>query len=579
MRRSNADKNVLRFGDFVVDLKAGELRKGGVRIKLAPQPLKLLGLLVARRGEVVSREEARRELWGDRTYVDVDQGLGASISRIRAVLRDNAAAPRYVETLPRRGYRFIAQVAPPDPAKRMVAVLPLANISGNPDDEYFCEGLTEEIIAELARATSEEFGVIGRMTVSRYRDSQKDVDEISRELDVDYVMEGSVRRYEKRARITLQLLRVEDRAHVWAQAFQRQVDDVLDLQEEIAKEVATAIGAMVDQTKIPLVRARHNNAHAYQAYLKGRFFWNKRTESDIKKAISFFQSAIDIEPSYALAYSGLADAYHMLGSTYVASAVPPQEAFPKAKEAALKAIEINESLAEAHASLGAVLGGYEWDFAGWERECRRAIELDRNYATAHQWYAEFLAASGKLEDALAAIALAEEVDPLSASVNTTAAWILYFARRYEAAGERCRQTLEIHPKHSLAHLYLGLVFEQTGSFDEALQQFRKARRWSSEAPEAIAAPGRTFALMGKRREAESVIAELQAAGHKKYVSGYLFAKVHAALGQHNEAFAMLRRAVRDRSDWLLFSDVDPCLETLHGDERFRKLRRAINLPG
>jgi tetratricopeptide (TPR) repeat protein len=352
----------------------------------------------------------------------------------------------------------------------------------------------------------------------------------------------------------------------------------LGLQGEIASRIADAIDVRLGQrSNIAGGRPRHGDSRAYEAYLKGRFFWNKRTGHDIQRAIQFFQEAIEIEPDYALAYSGLADAYHMLGSSYVASSMSPRDAFPKAHAAALKALEIDDSLAEAHASLAAVLGGYQWDWAGWARECRKAIELNENCSTAHQWYAESLAAVGQHDEALAAIRRAQQVDPLSAAVNATAAWILYFARRYELAEQQCRKTLETHPDFAPAHLYLGFVLEQTGRFDEALRQFRLAAEFSCEAPEAVAAPGHTYALRGRRTKAKQVLSALRKLSRQKYVSSYLAAKIYTALGDNDEAFASLQRAVQERSGWLLFVNVDPCLDPLRFDPRFLGLRESMNL--
>ncbi len=477
MGASSSQRSILRFGAFELDSRAGELRKGGMRIKLPPQPLKVLTLLASRAGELVLREEVRRELWGDDTFVDVEQGLGACISRIRTALSDNARKPRYIETLPRRGYRFLVPVEGlPPPRKLMLAVLPFDNLSGNPQEDYFCEGLTEEIITEAACLNGEKLGVIARASVSRFKDDKKDVREIGRQLDVDYILEGSVRRQGERARISAQLVQVSDQSHLWAETYQRGVRDVLGLQSEIAQQIAEAIDVkLTGRALAPADPPRHSHPEAYEAYLKGRFCWNKRTERDIKRAIDFFQKAIELEPNYALAYSGLADAYHMLGSSYVTSSVQPHEAFPVARTAALKALEIDDALAEGHASLAAVLGGYEWDWEGWRRECRRALELNPSYATARQWYAEILAALGRLEEALAEIRRAQLVDPLSAAVNATAAWILYFSRQYEQAIAQCATTIELHPSFSQAYLYLGLAYEQIGQWKEALAEFESAR--------------------------------------------------------------------------------------------------------
>ena len=455
MGASSSQSSVLRFGAFELDARAGELRKGGSRIKLPPQPLKVLALLVSRAGELVPREEVRRELWGEDTFVDVEQGLGACISRIRIALSDDARKPRYIETLPRRGYRFLVAVDGLPPRRLMLAVLVFDNLSGNPQEDYFCEGLTEEIITEVACLNGDKLGVIARASVSRYKDEETDVREIGRQLDVGYILEGSVRRQGEQARISAQLVQVSDQSHLWAKTYQRGVRDVLGLQSEIAQQIANAIDVKLTG-RAPADRPRHSHPEAYEAYLKGRFFWNKRTEGDIKTAIEFFQKAIDFEPNYALAYSGIADAHHMLGSSYVVSSVQPRDAFPEARRAASKALEIDDTLAEGHASLAAVLGGYDRDWDGWQMEYRRALELNPSYATARQWHAEVLAALGRLDEALAEIRRALKVDPLSAAVNATAAWILYFSRHYKQAIAQAEKNNRASPEFFASAPVLGL---------------------------------------------------------------------------------------------------------------------------
>ena len=392
-----------------------------------------------------------------------------------------------------------------------------------------------------------------------------------------YILEGSVRRQGEQARISAQLVQVSDQSHLWAKTYQRGVRDVLGLQSEIAQQIANAIDVKLTG-RAPADRPRHSHPEAYEAYLKGRFFWNKRTEGDIKTAIEFFQKAIDFEPNYALAYSGLADAHHMLGSSYVVSSVQPRDAFPEARRAASKALEIDDTLAEGHASLAAVLGGYDRDWDGWQMECRRALELNPSYATARQWHAEVLAALGRLDEALAEIRRALKVDPLSAAVNATAAWILYFSRHYKQAIAQAEKTIELHPSFSQAHLYSGLAHEQIGQWHEAVAAFETAIELSSGAPETVAAPGHTYALLGKRSEAEKVLSQLRELSRRKYVSSYLPAKVYAALGEKDEAFAALDRATEERSDWLAFVRVDPCLDALRTDARFQRLLRRLKLP-
>jgi TolB-like protein/DNA-binding winged helix-turn-helix (wHTH) protein len=438
---------VIRFGVFELDLAAGELRKSGIKVRLQEQPFQILSLLLERPGQVVTRDEIQQKLWPDGTFVDFEHSLNAAVKRLREALEDSADNPQFVETVPRRGYRFIypveghaarsrrwvwalALAALPalltlllalnvgglrdrlwpradSPAKRiMLAVLPCDNLSGDPEQEYFSDGMTDEMIAQLGRLQPARLGVIARTSAMHYKGTDKHVDEIGRELGVEYILECSVRREGDRVRITAQLIQVSDQTHLWAASYERELAGIFAIQSEVSRQIARSLEVEL----LPAERARPSgagtiNPEAYEAYLKGRYFWNKRTEEGIKKSLDYFQQAVARDPDYALAYSGLADAY--LVGIFVGY-LPSQDNHPKGLAAALRAVELDDTLAEAHASLA------NFEIGNWlveEKELKRAIELNPNYAPARIWYAMHLSARGRHEEALAEGKKALELDP------------------------------------------------------------------------------------------------------------------------------------------------------------------------
>src|SRR5215831_12890322 len=464
----------VRFAAFEVDLQTGELFKHGRKIKLQTQSFLILASLLERPGEVLTREELCQKLWPSGVFVDFEVGLNAAINRLRNVLDDSPEKPRFIETLPRRGYRFIAPVEPSVqerlPQIRSLAVLPLENLTGDLAQEYFVDGMTDALITRLAQIAA--LRVISRTSAMHYKGTRKKLPEIARELNVDAVVEGSVVRSGSSVRITAQLVYAPSDRHLWANQYERNLTDILLLQAEVASAIANEVQVrLTPQERGRLASARLVNPEAYQAYLRGRLHWNKRTEEGMKKGLELFQQALDKDPSYALSHASVAECYNMMGFWGVAA---PHEVSPKAKAAASKALDIDESLAEGHAARGWVQFAYAWDWAGAEKELQRAIELNPGYATAHQWYTHLLAYQGRYEDAFTEVQRTLQLDPLSLVMNSNSAFIYLWARQYDQAIERANRTLECDPYFAPPYLCLGCALQKKGLHAQSLEALSQA---------------------------------------------------------------------------------------------------------
>jgi len=481
-----------------------------------------------------------------------------------------AAPPPIARLTPRRGHRA-------RPGRiRSLAVLPLEELSDEAGRDYFADGMTEALITDLAKIKA--LRVISRTSAMQYKGVRKPLPEIARELNVDAVVEGSVLRSGGRVRITAQLIYAATDQHLWAESYERDLRDVLSLQREVARAVANEIQIqLTPQEQVRLSTARTVDPEAYQLYLKGRFYWNKRTEADLKRGIEYFQQAIDLDPNYALAYPGMADCYSLLGWDLFGG-LAPREALPIAKAAAVRALEKDDSLAEAHNSLAWTKLVFDWDWAGAESEFKRAVELNPGYAVAHQWYAECLAGIGRYEEASVEAKQALELDPLSLMINILAGWILYFDRQNDQAIERFRKTLELDPNFWVAHWTLGRAYEQKMMFAEAIAELRRAIALSAGSPLSLAALGHAYAVSGQTIEAQNVLAQLKESSEKRYVSPYSIATIYAGLGEKDQAFRWLERAYEERSGWLIWLRAEPVSDPLRPDPRFQDLLRRIGLP-
>jgi TolB-like protein len=583
-------ERVLRFDIFELNIRAGELRKRGVKLRLQGQPLQVLATLLKRAGDLVTREELRAEIWPADTFIDFDHSLHNAIARIRETLGDSAETPRYIETLPRRGYRFIERVdeAKPEaslpPLRRSrkvdvrgiqaIAVLPLEDLSGDPGHEYFADGMTEALITSLAKIKA--LRVISRTSAMQYKGARKSLPQIARELSVDAVIEGSVLRSGERVRIAAQLIHATSDQHLWAESYERDFRDILSLQSEIARQVADEVRiVLTPEERARLGSAQPVNPEAHELYLKARYYWNKRTEASVKKALSYFHRAIDNDPTYAQGYAGLADCYNILGYY---NALPPIEAYPKGKAAALKALELDNFLAGPHATLGVVKRDFEWDWPGAEEEFQRAIELNPGCVEAYHWRGTLLCMLGRHSEALHEKKRALAMDPLSVVIRTDLARMFYFSRDYDQSLEQYRAALDMDPNFGSAHLWLAQAYEQKGLFEQAISEFKTGVRLSSDSTFALAKLGHCYAMAGRRAEAQAVLNQLSASSSERYVSPYDVAMVHIGLQENDEAFTWLQRAFEQRSLWLGYLNVEPQLDPLRSDQRFQDLLRRIGLP-
>ena len=620
MQATPPPTDILQFGTFQLDLNAGELHKAGVKVKLQDQPFRVLALLVTRAGQVVTRDELRQRVWPSNVYVDFDQGLNNAIKKVREALGDSADSPIFIETLARHGYRFVAAVsaaparapgsrhpvgirasrhgilygaaaallaalaywalhgsvmrAGPSTGKVILAVLPFDNLSGDPDQEFFSDGLTEEMIAQLGKLNPERLTVVAPGSVVRYKGTSLSVDQIGRELHADYLVQGSVRRAPDRVRITVHLIQVPELTDRWTDSYDRELKDMLALQDSVARTIANQIHVTLtpEQQSRPATR-RNLDPGAYEAYLKGRYYWNKRTAEGMLKARVYFQQAINQDPGYGAAYSGLADCNS--GLTWHGFTAP-SETLPRAYAAALKAIEIDPQSAEAHASLALVLH-HKWDWPGAEAEFKRALQLDPRYANAHHWYGDYLSVRGRHDEALVEAKKALELDPLNLMIGTWVGLRYYLARRYDGAVEQGRNTVELDANFAAAHLLLGETYVQLGLHAKGLAELQSAAGLSGNSPLYLAQVAVAYAAAGRKAEALGIAAELQATSSQHYVSPYGLAQIYAALHDKDQTFKWLQTAYDDRAVWMTYLAVDPLFDGYRSDARFRDLLQRVRL--
>ena len=471
----------------------------------------------------------------------------------------------------------VSQVFPPSDKRDIdsVAVLPFVNSGADPEAEYLSDGITESIINILSQLPS--LRVIARSTVFRYKGREINPQNVGRELAVRVVLTGRVRQLGNRLVIGTELEDVVDGRQVWGEQYNRQLADIFAVQEEISKEITEKLRLkLTGEDRSRLAKHYTRNALAYQLYLKGRYCWNKRSQEGLRKAIEYFEQAIANDPDYAMAYAGLADCYGVIGSAGYGDP-PPRDAMVKAKATALKAIELDETLAEAHASLAFVRFRWDWDWLQAEKEFYRAVELNPNYASARHWYAFYLAAMGRLEEGIAEMNRARELDPLSLVVNTGLGRLLHFAREYDQAIEQYQKTLEMDPTFAQVHFDLGMAYLQKGMFEEATARFQKGVTLSGGLPAMVMALGYVHALRGKRAEAEQILDQLQEPSKQRQISPLYKAFIYAALGKKDQAFEELQRGYEDRSGLLVYLKVEPMFDSLRADPRFQNLLRRVGL--
>jgi len=630
--------SLFRFGPFELDTRTGELSKNGRKTQLHEQPFQVLLALLDHPGELVSREELAGRLWPPGTFVDFDRSLNKAVNKLRDALGDSADAPRFIETLPRRGYRFIGQVigdgqpaAAEYPAAAaiptvepglleqkwrtrprflltilvscfalalalmvylgwrrmrvgrpsagsgyvMLAVLPFQNLSGDPSQDYFSDGLTEEMIAQLGALSPDQLGVIARTTTMAYKQTSKSVQQIGSELGVAYVLESSVRRDGDQVRISVQLIRAYDQVHVWTRSYDRHISHSIELQEEVAKAVAEQIEVKLS----PTYRGRTNphplDAEANEAYLRGRYFWNQFTSEGYRKAITYFEKAIERDPNFAEAYSGLADSYNFL---VVTDSIPTSEGHPKALEASRRAISLGDNLAEPHASLAVAIARSEWNWTKAENEFTRAITLNPSYSMGHRLYASVLSLTGRHREALQQINEAMRLDPLSLPNNAEVIRTLYYARNYDQAIVQGQKAMQLDPNYARTHFWLGRVYSQKGMHREAILASQKVLATMPDSNLGLTETAYNLAAAGRQSEARKILRRLEERSERAFVPAYNLAIIHIALNEEEVAMRYMQQAFEDQ-DWALcVLAVEPRLDPLRRDRRFQQISARLKLP-
>jgi TolB-like protein/DNA-binding winged helix-turn-helix (wHTH) protein len=613
---------VLQFGLFELDMQQAELRKRGVRIKLQEQPLKVLHLLLQNRGEIVTREQLRTNIWPANTFVEFDHGLYSAMARLREALGDSSENPRFIETVARRGYRFIAPVTSPgtiavsnsepivtgrpprsrrlvagvlagllagalllgvvlglnlansrdwlrrhsNPQVRSLAVIPLQNLSGDPTQEYFADGMTEELITELAELGSVR--VISRTSVMQYKGAQKPLRQIANELGVDAIVEGSVLRSGQHVRVTAQLIDAATDQHIWARSYDRELGDVLLLQSDMAGSIAQEIRAEINGNARPLVaQVSRVDPEEQDLYLRGRYHLSKGSEDEINKGIEYFRQGIERSPRDARNYAALADSYLALSDYYLS----PATALELGKQAAMKALQLDDNLAETHVSLGAIRFLYDWDWPEAEKEFAQAVKLNPNSSDAHMWRGVFLAQMGRSDEGISEIKLAESLDPLSLAVHVNAGWVYYLARRNEQAVQEWRKILDIDPHFRVTHGSIWIAYVKQAEMGTVLPPLSSGE---ADALQLAAITGRQ-AVTGNRGEANRLLSRLDSISKRHYVCPYEMATAHAILGNKDKALDWLSRGLKERSACMPDLKADPRLDSLRSDARFQDFLRRV----
>jgi TolB-like protein/Flp pilus assembly protein TadD len=571
-----AERGFYQFGQFHLDARGRILFRGNTPIPLPPKALETLVLLVKNAGAVIDKEEILKQVWKD-AFVE-EGSLTRIISLLRKALEHRENVQEYIVTVSKRGYRFVAEVTEHSTTRAhrercMLAVLPFENMSGDASQEYFHDGLTEEMITQLSRLNPDRLGVIARTSAMRYKGTTKNIREIGAELGVSYVLEGSVRRESNRVRIAAQLIQVSDESHVWAQTYDRQLEDILKLQSEVSQAVAREIRVkLTSREERRLAALGAVPPDACEAYLQGRHLWHKRTEDGMRKSIPFYEEAIRQYPEYAMAYAGIADSHVMLACRGMA---PVKETFRKAKAAATKALELDPELGDAQGSLAHVRL-HDWDWEGLEEDFRRAIELNPAQAIVYYWFAEFLMSMSRPDEAIALAERAYNLDPLSPVTAASLGMILYLAHQYERALAVMQRARDITPDHFLPYLRIGYVCVQLKKYDQAIPALETAVNLADRSTETLAALGLAYAASGNNNQAHAILADLEKpVGAKRYVMPYNLAKIYSVFGDAEKAFDWLEVAYKEGNPDLIELNSEPLFDPIRSDLRFSDLMRRV----
>jgi DNA-binding winged helix-turn-helix (wHTH) protein/tetratricopeptide (TPR) repeat protein len=585
---SDIGSKIYEFNGFRLEVGQGRLLYDGQPIQLKPKILDLLLLLIQRRGQLVIKDDLMKEIWPD-TVVE-ENNITVSMSILRKTLGEDRGSRKFIETVPRRGYRFVADVVELVPDQITIteiretlphvefveeridslAVLPLEGPDKDFNVEYLSDGITESITNILSRIP--RLRVLACSSVFRFKGKNIDPQEVGRKLNVRAIMMIRVMRIEEKLIIRGELVRVSDGSQLWGQQYNRSPSDILAIQEEIAKAISESLKfELTRNDQISLNKRSTHNIEAYNLYLRGRYFWNRYSKEWVLKAIEVFKQAISIDSNYALAYCGLADAYFRLSNVHFA----PREVLPKAKEAALRAVEIDENLGEAHSSLGLVKVYYDRDWDGAEREFRKAIRLNPDLVSAHQRFGSYLTFMGRFEESIRQYEIALELDPFSLQINMNLATTYYLRGEYERSLNQLIKTNELEPNYMPTHFVIGSVYVQQGRLEEAIAEFQLIYKMDEEAYLAMGFMGYAHALAGQKAEAETLLNVLQEISQRKYVSPYSMLLIHLALGPQERVFELLEQIYREGNDWLVWLKVSPELRALRGDPRFKDLMRRV----
>jgi TolB-like protein/DNA-binding winged helix-turn-helix (wHTH) protein/tetratricopeptide (TPR) repeat protein len=638
-----------RFGPFLLRMRTRELFRDETKLKLRPQAFQVLAVLLERSGDCVTREELEERVWPGNQLVDAEHGLNTAIKELRASLGDSASKPRYVETLPKLGYRVIVPVegvadlpvesasrvsardelvleaksipsgppsmgtkrrwavslvvgaaviaallvllksplsrtqdtqqVSPNGTRVMLAVLPFENLTGDATQDYFSDGLTEEMISQLGRLDPQKFGVIARTSVMHYKHTSEKMDQIGRELGVQHILEGSVRRDGDNVRIDAQLIDVSSQSRVWSREYNRETKNLLGVQAEITEEIASEIQLSLGTAKAVAISSKApftpEAYKAYDSYLKGLFFWNQRTEPALQQAIRYFQEAIAKDPNFAPAYAGLANSYTLLTGY---SAAPAAEYMPKARTAALRALQIDNNLPEAHVALALILANYDWDWEASEKEYRRGIELNPNYATAHHWFAELLTWLGRFDEALRESEMARRLDPLSLIIATDRAAIFYYARQYDEAIQRFRAVQEMDPKSPRVHMVI-YAYVERGRFEDALADLEVWIRDSgdTQAGWIRGTQAYVYGRSGQPNKARAALEKLEQETKKRRINSWALVWGNLGVGDKDVALGWLEKAYAQHSNVMTALKVEPAYDPLRDDAGFQELLRRVGL--
>jgi TolB-like protein/Tfp pilus assembly protein PilF len=569
------------FGDIEVDPLGHELYRNGSKVKLQDLPFQILKRLLKKPGKIVTRAELHRQLWPADTFVDFEAGLNTAIRKLRNALGDDARSPRFLETVPRHGYRLIAPAqstlrhrGPID----SIAVLPLRNEGENPETEYISEGITESLIRALSELPAVK-KVIARNSVFRYKGRDIDPRAVGRDLGVRALLMGKLLLRGNELAISVELLDTTDARYLWGAHYDCKLTAIQSLHDKIAHEISLTLQqtlARHKKTQRSQIQAR--DSEAYQLYLRGRYNWNKRpAEGVVQKGISFFEQALKKDPKFVLPYVGLADSFNTLGA-WESGVMAPKVAFPKAKFAAQKALAADDTLAEAHTSLAYASLHYDWQWRRAEAQFRQALKLNRNYSHLHHWYSHYLTATGRQEESLAESLVALDLDPLDLIMNTHLAWHYLMARQYENAFQQAHNTLQMEPNIHWGHFFSGLAQEQMGQPRDAIADFKKSVELSGGSTVMLSALGHAYAAAGESDRAIDILQKLKQLSETRYISSYEIALIYCALGEADKAFDSLEAAYAERSGWFPYLKVEPRIDPLRADRRFQDLLRRVGLP-